>query len=92
MNHSDAVARERGTGTLLLLEHPPTITMGHRETGENLRSDAATLEQEGIAVQRTDRGGFATYHGPGQLVGYPVFPLSALGGTVRRDEVRELDT
>lgn len=82
MERADAAAREHGAGTLLLLEHPPTITLGHRETGANLRSEAATLQREGIAVERTDRGGFATYHGPGQLVGYPVFPLSALGGSV----------
>jgi len=83
MDRADARARSHGSGTLMLLEHPATITMGRRETGANLRSEPEALAADGIAVERTDRGGFVTYHGPGQLVGYPVFPLPALGGSVR---------
>jgi len=84
MDRAAAELERGGGGRLLLLEHPPTITLGHRETGTSLRSSAATLTAAGITVARSDRGGLATYHGPGQLVGYLVFRLAALGGTIPR--------
>ena len=62
---------------LLLLEHPPTIT--HSFTGrgrENLVASAALLAERGVAVEPTDRGGNITFHGPGQLVGYPIVKLA----------------
>jgi lipoyl(octanoyl) transferase len=62
---------------LLLLEHPHTYTLGRRGNEENILLSPAELEQRGIAVHRVDRGGDVTYHGPGQLVGYPILQLPA---------------
>lgn len=64
--------------TLLLLEHPPTYTRGRR-TGEGELGDPEAHRQRGIEVVDTPRGGGVTYHGPGQLVAYPVFDLGQLG-------------
>ena len=65
---------------LLLLEHPPTYTLGRHGRIENLLLDEEALEQQGIAVHRVDRGGDITYHGPGQLVGYPILYLERYYG------------
>ena len=73
---SGEVAAGARPATLLLLEHPHTYTFGRRGHIENLLWDEAELEQRGVAVHWTDRGGDVTYHGPGQLVGYPTLPLS----------------
>ena len=62
--------------TLLLLEHPHTLTFGRRGHAENLLWDPAELERRGVATFWVDRGGDVTYHGPGQLVGYPLLPLA----------------
>jgi lipoyl(octanoyl) transferase len=63
---------------LLLLEHPPTITHSHTGRGlENLLGGAQALSARGVVVETTDRGGDITFHGPGQLVGYPIVALSA---------------
>jgi len=63
--------------TLLLLEHPPTVTTGARSEGTtDVSFGEATLERKGIEVHRVRRGGHLTYHGPGQLVAYPIFELS----------------
>lgn len=64
---------------LLLLEHPHTYTLGRRGKMENLLWDEATLTKRGVSVHRVDRGGDITYHGPGQLVGYPILNLEHLG-------------
>ncbi len=61
--------------TLLLLEHPHTFTFGRRGNIANLLWDEAELVRRGVAVHWVDRGGDVTYHGPGQLVGYPLLPL-----------------
>jgi lipoyl(octanoyl) transferase len=61
--------------TLLMLEHPHTYTFGRSGKAENLLWDEARLNQKGIRVHWVDRGGDVTYHGPGQLVGYPLIPL-----------------
>ncbi len=61
--------------TLLLLEHPPTYTVGKRvDEGLQLVDEDARV-QHGIPIHRTERGGLITYHGPGQLVGYPILKL-----------------
>ena len=73
------LARERKQGAipdhLLLLEHPHVITMGRNGHEENLLAGGDILERAGIAFHPTDRGGDITYHGPGQLVGYPSLDL-----------------
>jgi lipoate-protein ligase B len=63
--------------TLLLLEHPHTYTFGRRGQAGNLLLDEAGLQARGIEVHWVDRGGDVTYHGPGQLVGYPILKLGA---------------
>ncbi len=79
----DRLASEIADGqhpaTLLLLEHPHTYTFGRRGHIENLLWDEADLRRRGIAVHWVDRGGDVTYHGPGQLVGYPLLSLLASG-------------
>jgi len=62
--------------TLLLLEHPPTLTMGKSDDVANLLVPESDLKARGIAIYPTDRGGSITWHGPGQLVGYPIIDLS----------------
>jgi lipoyl(octanoyl) transferase len=60
---------------LILLEHPHTITLGRNGRMENLLAGEETLSRAGIAFHPTDRGGDITYHGPGQIVGYPILDL-----------------
>lgn len=68
----------RRTGVILLVEHdPPVITMTPR-AGANLRAPREWLSSQGIEVEETDRGGDITYHGPGQLVVYPILDLNLL--------------
>jgi lipoate-protein ligase B len=61
--------------SLMLLEHPPTYTLGRRALEEDLVYGDAQRAARGIALYKVDRGGRATYHGPGQLVGYPILAL-----------------
>ncbi len=65
--------------SLILLEHPPTITLGVRADPANVLASAAELARRGVTLLPTDRGGDATYHAPGQLVGYPILKLSQHG-------------
>jgi len=64
---------------LLILEHPPTITIGKSGRPENILASQAELAEKGISVFFVDRGGDVTYHGPGQLVGYPIIDLKNRG-------------
>ena len=73
-----------GTGrdTVLLLEHPHVFTMGRAAAAEDILWNEAERARRGVEVVWSDRGGEATYHGPGQLVGYPVIDLQHLGLTI----------
>ena len=66
--------------TLLLVEHPHVYTLGRRGQEHDILIDTNALETLGIEVHHTDRGGEVTYHGPGQLVGYPILNLRRWGG------------
>ena len=68
---------------LLLCEHPPVITLGRSGKRENLLASEHVLRQKGVEFHASDRGGDITYHGPGQIVGYPILDL----GAIRRDVV-----
>ena len=69
---------------LLLLEHPPTITVGKSGTLDNVLIAGERLARQGISLFFVDRGGDVTYHGPGQLVGYPIVDLGQRGKDLRR--------
>lgn len=70
--------------TLLLAEHPPVITLGRRGKKENIRASREALRREKIEIIHTERGGDVTYHGPGQIVGYPIFALANYGKDLSR--------
>ncbi|MBA4495025.1 lipoyl(octanoyl) transferase LipB [Paenactinomyces guangxiensis] len=69
------IDQENITNQLLLLEHPHTITLGRGSHQDNLLFTGEQYRQRGVDVVEIDRGGDVTYHGPGQLVGYPIFYL-----------------
>jgi lipoate-protein ligase B len=71
--------RSGGPDVCLALQHPPTVTFGRRATDADLRRPRTELAARGIACVTTERGGRATYHGPGQLVVYPIVDLRARG-------------
>ncbi|HEX7060205.1 MAG TPA: lipoyl(octanoyl) transferase LipB [Solirubrobacterales bacterium] len=85
-------ARQDGSipDVLLLLEHTPVYTRGRRSTPQELPMAAEWYEMQGIAVRDTDRGGRVTYHGPGQLVAYPIVSLEPYGDDVH-EYVRRLE-
>jgi lipoate-protein ligase B len=80
------LAERRGAGeiadVLMLLEHPPVYSRGRRTKAEELPMGDDWYEARGIEVLDTDRGGLVTYHGPGQMVAYPIVDLAPLGGDV----------
>src|SRR6266550_1589455 len=73
---------DRIPDVLLLLEHPPVYTKGRRSTADELPMGEDWYRMQGIEVCETDRGGRVTYHGPGQLVGYPIVDLREMGDDV----------
>jgi len=77
IQHDLVERRKRGEipDQLLIVEHPHVITMGRNGHMENVLASAEILERAGIEMHYTDRGGDVTYHGPGQLVGYPIVDL-----------------
>jgi len=75
---------------LLILEHTPVITLGSRANPGNILADPELLRSKGIDVVQTNRGGDVTYHGPGQIVGYPILNLNELGKDVK-EHVRKLE-
>jgi lipoyl(octanoyl) transferase len=85
-------ARQEGAipDVLLLLEHPPVYTRGRRSTAEELPMAEEWYEMQGIEVRDTDRGGRVTYHGPGQLVAYPIVSLRPYDDDVH-EYVRRLE-
>jgi lipoate-protein ligase B len=89
------LAAERADGTigdrLLLLEHPAVLTLGRHADESHVRASADELARRGIEVIRVERGGEVTYHGPGQLVAYPIIGLSRRG-LLLRPLVRALET
>jgi lipoate-protein ligase B len=66
------IVERGGPDTLLLLRHSPAITLGYFAKGGNVLVEAEALRNRGIGVYRIERGGDVTYHGPGQLIGYPI--------------------
>jgi lipoyl(octanoyl) transferase len=85
-------ARQAGEipDVLLLLEHPPVYTKGRRSTPDELPMGEDWYRMQGIEIAETDRGGRVTYHGPGQIVAYPIVSLKPYGDDVHR-YVRNLE-
>jgi lipoyl(octanoyl) transferase len=80
----EAVRRREHPGALLLLQHPHVFTIGRRGDGSTLLWSQDECARRGVELVWSDRGGDATYHGPGQLVGYPILDLPALGSDILR--------
>jgi lipoyl(octanoyl) transferase len=85
-----AVQNREEPDTLILLEHPHTLTLGRRATDGGIIAPPAVLEARGVTVFETNRGGKVTYHGLGQIVGYPIINLSPDREDVHR-YVRDLE-
>lgn len=88
LQRQEELVRQRELGvipdTLILVEHPPVVTVGRAKQRKNLLLDPPALAARGIEFFEITRGGDATYHAPGQLVGYPIFDLRRHGRDVLR--------
>jgi lipoate-protein ligase B len=88
LRRQEELVRQRLLGivpdTLILVEHPPVVTLGRAKPRGNLLLDPAMLAAQGVEFFEITRGGDATYHAPGQLVGYPIFDLRQHGCDVLR--------
>jgi lipoyl(octanoyl) transferase len=73
-----------GVDTLLLVEHPPVLTLGRRGEYSNILAAKEYLESLGVSVYEVSRGGDVTYHGPGQIVGYPIMNLETYGKDIKQ--------
>lgn len=85
LQHELVAARATGDApdTLLLLEHPAVLTLGRQSDERHILASASELARRGIEVIRIERGGEVTYHGPGQLVAYPIIRLADRGLLIR---------
>lgn len=79
-----------GRGALILLEHPPVITIGRRGSVDHVVAPSSILEREQVEIREVNRGGDVTYHGPGQIVGYPIINLREYGNDVH-EHMRRLE-
>lgn len=82
--HVERLQRDEGDDVLMFVEHPHVITVGRNATGRAIVADRRLIEARGVRVAATDRGGDVTYHGPGQLVGYPIIRLEVGRRDIRR--------
>jgi len=80
----ERLQRGEGDDVLLYVEHPHVITLGRNATGSALVADPKFIASRGCEVVTTDRGGDVTYHGPGQIVGYPIVRLEGTRRDIRR--------
>ncbi|MCK5620079.1 MAG: lipoyl(octanoyl) transferase LipB [Candidatus Krumholzibacteria bacterium] len=80
----EQLQRGRGNEVFYLLEHPHVFTLGRNATGDALLTDRQSIKDLGVEIVETDRGGDVTYHGPGQLVGYPIISLEPRRRDIRR--------
>lgn len=78
------VSNEEERDTLFLVEHPPVLTLGVRGKKENILMPEEELQRMGVSILQVSRGGDVTYHGPGQIVGYPVMNLKRYGKDIHR--------
>jgi len=86
LQHSLVAQRRAGSvpDMVLLVEHPPVFTLGRVQASrQNLLASAADIEQAGATVHQSDRGGNVTFHGPGQLVAYPILDLNGFKRSLR---------
>ncbi|MBL8097884.1 MAG: lipoyl(octanoyl) transferase LipB [Anaerolineales bacterium] len=89
--YANEIAEGKRKPTLLLLEHPHVYTFGRKGNAENLLWNEIQLKEKGVSTFWVDRGGDITYHGPGQLVGYPLIPLMPIRPDRFQEEITNLE-